>query len=130
MKHHRGTIYSAYTKEGLDSPIWKSRGWASMTEMLSIFIQDETQSAEDRDYAATILRWGLGQETIKPETGAWLNQIWLDALWESPEPFALQSITDRDGKTTVECVSISSLYTPAPVKVLTQPSAASVTDDI
>jgi hypothetical protein len=87
----------------MDSPIWKAKGW-TMTAMLAAFIQDETQGAEDRDYAATILRWGLLQETLKPETGAWLNQIWLSALWESPQAFALQSITDRDGNTTVEVV--------------------------
>ena len=56
MRHHRDSIYSCYTSQGMDSPIWKAKGW-TMTAMLASFIQDDTQSAEDRDYAASILRW-------------------------------------------------------------------------
>jgi hypothetical protein len=106
MLHHRDSIYSAYTREGQDSPIWKAKGWKSTKDMLSAVLQDETQSDADKTYAAAILKWGLAQETLKPETGAWTNQLWLSALWEHPDHWVLQDVT-TEGKTTRECVCIA-----------------------
>jgi hypothetical protein len=101
--HLRGTIYSAYTPEGNDSAIWTAQKWASTAAMLTVFLNDESQSKEDRDRAAEILAFVSALQ--KRGYGNFMIELKASALWESPDYFVLEEITDEDGVKHRECVS-------------------------
>jgi hypothetical protein len=130
MLNHRGGIYSAYTSQGGDSPVWKAKGWASMAAMLAAFLNDPDQNAEDKNYAATILKWELDKEAASscPEVVQWWSAIDLSALWENPSYWVLQDVTIK-GKTSVECVCTQSPFSQPVPKAAAQIAAPAESED-
>jgi hypothetical protein len=110
MKAPLGSKYSLYATDGNSyNPEWNN----SLINMLTAFIADSEQSAEDRECAATALKFyadTVAAEGDQPtETNLHVAQMFgkqgAKMLWETPEDCLLSTKTWPDGITRTHVLS-------------------------